>query len=87
MVHHHANAAADLLKEPSETAEGQPDAITTHPKPGDQAELVVAHDVGAVRIRTSNLTIEVKYGGDFYDEDELIDLGRELPSAAEVEVG
>lgn len=86
MVHDSGKAAADLLKEPADAAEGHGDATKSRPRLGDQAELVVtSQDLGEARVRISNLTIEVRYGGDFFDTDKLMDLVSEIVAAAEAE--
>jgi hypothetical protein len=85
MIHGSAGSAAALLKESAGAADGQGAATTSRPRLGDEAELVIddSDDRGEARIRISNLTIEVRYSGDFFNPEEFTALVREITATAE----
>ncbi|MFG3438798.1 serine/threonine-protein kinase [Nonomuraea sp. NPDC047897] len=89
MIHGSAGSAAALLKESAGAADGQGAATTSRPRLGDEAELVIddSDDRGEARIRISNLTIEVRYSGDFFDPEEFTALVREITATAEAGSG
>ena len=87
LAHDSVKTAANLLKEPADAADGHETAYTSHPKLGDEAELVLAgDDLGEAGIRISNLPIEVRYrDDDFRIEDDLMALVREIVAVANAE--
>ena len=85
LVNDSGKAAANLFEEPKDLAEGHPGATVRHPNLGDRADLMVANHLGEARVRISNLTLEVRYAGDYFGEDEFTTLVREIVATAEAE--
>jgi hypothetical protein len=87
LVHGSGKDAGALFKDPAEVAQWS-DAKTTRPALGDEAVLVTSEraEEGQARVRISNLTIEVRHSGDFFNDGEtLMNLMRELVTTAEAD--
>ncbi|MFF7498278.1 serine/threonine-protein kinase [Streptomyces lavendulae] len=89
-MHGSVRAAKDLLKEPAYVANGRGGDVTRKDLAlGDQADVTSFSSTVEVRVRISNLTIDIRniagpYGGGG-DEKDAVPFAREIAAAAEAE--